>query len=302
LVYAVLIVLLIAAQLISPGFLSLGHMDSVLRQSAFLGIVAIGQMFVILTGGIDISVASVISMANVVAAQVMSGKDANVPLAVGLVLLIGLVAGLANGLGVYYLRISPIVMTLAMGGVFQGAALIYSKGAPKGQTAPFIQYLSTGKIGGSVSVLIVLWIVLAAAVIVVLRRTVYGRSTYIVGTSPRVARYSGIKVGFQTVSVYVISGVMAAITGLLLVGYTNTSYITAGTVYTMNSIAAVVIGGTSIMGGAGGYGGTIAGAVIMTVIVSLLTIVSIPEAGRDIVQGLLIIGLLLIYGRQSAKK
>ena len=300
-VYGFLIVLLPVAQIISPGFLSLGHLGNVLQQAAFLGIVSIGQTFVILTGGIDLSVASVITLADIVSAQIMFGADGNVPAAFAAVILIGFAAGLMNSAGILFLRISPMIMTLATSGVLRGIALIYSKGAPKGRTAPFIQFLSTGRIGGVISALIVLWILLSIIAIVVLRKTVFGRSVYVIGANPLAARYSGVNTKLVTMAVYTIAALMSSVTGMLLVGYTNTSYISAGDPYTMNSIATVVIGGTSIMGGSGGYAGTIAGAVIMVVIVSLLTIVKIPESGRLIVQGVLLILLVLLYSRQKSR-
>lgn len=301
LVYAILIFLLVIAELIAPGFMALNHMESVLRQAAFLGIVAIGQTFVILTGGIDLSIASVISLTNVVAAQVMDGKDANVAAAVLLVLLIGVAAGLANGLGVFYLRIPSLVMTLGIGSVLQGISLIYSKGAPKGHTAPLIEFISTGKIAGTISGILVLWLILSVITIVILKYTVFGRNIFALGTNVVAARYSGVSVSKVTILVYIISGVTAALTGLLLVGYTGTSYLNAGETYSMNSIASVVIGGTSITGGFGGYAGTIAGSIIMTIIGGLLTIIKIPISGRYITQGLIIILLVLVYGRQKSK-
>lgn len=301
LVYLILLVILMAAQMISPGFLSFDHMETVIRQSAFLGIVAIGQTFVILTGGIDLSVASVISISNIVAAQVMSGSDQNVGTAMVFVIVIGLVTGLVNGCCIYYLKIPPMVMTLAMGSVIEGIALIYSKGAPKGNTAPFVQFLSTGRIGGILSPLILIWIILSFLTVLVLKQGIFGRNTYLIGTNVLSSRYSGVNIAKQIIWVYVISGVMSALTGILLVGYTNTSFINAGDIYSMNSIAAVVMGGTSVMGGYGGYVGTIAGSIIMTVIVSLLTILHMPVSGRDIVQGLIIISLVLVYGRQMLK-
>ena len=300
-VYGFLAVLLPLAQIISPGFISFSHMDNVLRQAAFLGIVAIGQTFVILTGGIDLSVASVITFSNIVSAQIMFGQDSNVPKAFAAILAIGIVIGLLNGTGVLFFRISPMIMTLAMSGVLRGIALIYSKGAPKGETAPFIQFLSTGKIGGAISALIVLWIVFSVITITVLRKTIFGRSIFVIGTNTLAARYSGINIPLMTMTVYVVAALMSSFTGMLIVGYTKSSYISAGDPYTMNSIAAVVIGGTSIMGGIGGYAGTIAGSIIMVVIVSLLTIVRIPESGRLIVQGVLIILLVLLYSGQKSK-
>jgi ribose transport system permease protein len=300
-VYGFLAVLLPLAQIISPGFMSLSHMDNVLRQAAFLGIVAIGQTFVILTGGIDLSVASIITFSNIVSAQIMFGQDGNVPRAFAAILAIGLAIGLLNGAGILFFRISPMIMTLAMSGVIRGIALIYSKGAPKGETAPFIQFLSTGKIGVVISVLIIFWVVLSVITIFVLRKTIFGRSIYIMGTNALAARYSGINIPLMTMAVYIAAALMSSLTGMLIVGYTKSSYISAGDPYTMNSIAAVVIGGTSIIGGIGGYAGTIAGSIIMVVIVSLLTIVRIPESGRLIVQGVLIILLVLLYSRQKSK-
>ena len=300
-VYGFLVVLLPVAQIISPGFASLSHMDNVLRQAAFLGIVAIGQTFVILTGGIDLSVASVITFSNIVSAQIMFGQDGNVPQAFAAVIAIGLAVGLLNGAGVLFFRISPMIMTLAMSGVLRGIALIYSKGAPKGEAAPFVQFLSNGKIGGVISALIVIWFVLSVITIIVLRKTIFGRSIYVIGTNELAAHYSGINIRLMIMAVYIAAALMSSFTGMLIVGYTKSSYISAGDPYTMNSIAAVVIGGTSIIGGTGGYAGTIAGSIIMVVIVSLLTIVRIPESGRLIVQGVLIILLVLLYSKQKSK-
>jgi ribose transport system permease protein len=231
----------------------------------------------------------------------MFGSNGNVPAAFAAIIAIGLAAGLLNSAGILFLRISPMVMTLATSGVFRGIALIYSKGAPKGRTAPFIQFMSTGKIGGVLSALIVLWVILSVITVIALRKTVFGRYVYLIGANTLAARYSGINTKMVIIAVYTISALMSSLTGILLVGYTNTSYISAGDPYTMNSIATVVIGGTSIMGGSGGYGGTIAGCIIMVVIVSLLTIVRIPESGRLIVQGLLLILLVLLYSRQKSK-
>jgi ribose transport system permease protein len=302
LVFGIMIAMFIISEIISPGFLQYSHLESVVRQAAFLGIVAIGQTFVILLGGIDLSVAAVITLSNVVAAQMMDGKDQNVFVTVIAVLLIGLAAGGLNGLGIRFLKIPPLIMTLGFSSVIQGISLIYSKGAPKGATSPFIEFVSTGRIGGTISGIIVIWIVLSGAAILILRRSIYGRSIYILGTNPVAARYSGINITKITLLTYIISGVMSAITGLLLVGYTGTSYLNVGDVYTMSSIAAVVIGGTAIVGGAGGYLGTIPGSLIMIVINSILTIVRIPESGRQITQGVIILLIVLLFERRKNRE
>ena len=228
----------------------------------------------------------------------MDGSNGNLLLALIAVIAIGAVVGLANGSGGLFLENSSLNNDLRVE-VVQGIALVYSKGAPKGYAAPLVRFISNEKIGGLISGAVILWLILGLITILILKYTTFGRNVYAIGTNVVAARYSGVNITRVTLSIYILSGIMSAITGTLLVGYTGTSFLDAGTAYTMNSIAAVVVGGTSIIGGRGGYGGTIAGAIIMTIIGSLLTIVHIPESGRQIAQGLIILCLVLIYGREK---
>ncbi len=301
LTYFVVILLLIVAQTISPGFLNTTSLSSWLRQISFLSIVAIGQTFVIISGGIDLSVASVITLSNVVGAQLMAGENSNIMIAVGVVVGLGLLAGLINGIGVHYLKISPLVMTLAMSSVLLGVAYIYCKGAPKGATAPMIKMLATGWLGGIIPINTIIFLALGIIAVILLRCTVFGRNIYAIGTSTTAARYSGVNVPLTTILVYCVSAVMCSVVGFLMIGYSGTSYLNIGNDYTMNSIAAVVIGGTSIAGGLGGYTGTVAGAAIVIILQSILTVINIPEYGRNMIHGLVIIGILLLYGREKKK-
>lgn len=296
-VYIILAAVLLIAQIASPGYLQFNHVAGILRLSSFLGIAAIGQTFAILTGGIDLSIANVITFANVIGAQVMSGNDASIPMALLLVVCMGLVVGIVNGFGVKFLKIPPFIMTLGVGTIIQGIFLIYTKGAPKGNAAPALRQMCGQSLFGVVSGIVIVWLVLAAAAIVLLRKTPYGRKIYAVGISEQAARFSGINTGAITFSVYILSAAFAALAGFFLVGYTGTSFLDVGTSYNTSSIAAVVIGGTAITGGKGGYVGTLAGAVIMTVLNDFLTIVNIPEAGRQIAQGVIILALVLAYSR-----
>ena len=268
-VYLILILLLVLAQILSPGYLNPTHMAGILRLASFMGIAAIGQNLTILTGGIDLSIANTITFANVIAAQIMMGRDSSMLPALLAVIVMGIVVGLINGTGVYWLKIPPFIMTLGVGTVIQGIFLI--------------------------------WAVLAVIAIVLLHKTPYGRKLYSVGINEEASRFSGINTGRVTFSVYLISAVIAAVSGFLLVGYTGTSFLDVGTSYNTKTIAAVVIGGTAITGGKGGYLGTIAGAVIMTILDDFLTIVSIPDAGRQVVQGIIIILLVLVYSREKKK-
>ena len=294
-VYVILVVLLLAAQIMSPGYLKPTHVAGILRLASFMGIAAIGQNLTILTGGIDLSIANTITFANVIAAQIMMGRDENLAAALLAVIVMGAMVGFINGVGIHWLKIPPFIMTLGVGTVIQGVFLIYTKGAPKGNASPLLKAVCGQSFIGILSGIVVIWAVMAAVTIVLLRNTPYGRKIYSVGTNEQAARFSGIHTGRVTFSVYLISAIIAAVSGFFLVGYTGTSYNT-------KTIAAVIIGGTAITGGKGGYIGTIAGAIIMTILDDFLTIVNIPEAGRQIMQGVIIVLLVLIYSREKHRK
>lgn len=301
-VYVILAVLLLAAQLMSPGYLKPTHIAGILRLASFMGIAAIGQNLTILTGGIDLSIANTITFANVIAAQIMMGKNENMLTALAAVILMGIAVGFINGVGIHWLKIPPFIMTLGVGTVIQGVFLIYTKGAPKGNAAPMLKAICGQSFIGILSGIVVIWAVMAFVTIILLRNTPYGRRLYSVGTNEQASKFSGIHTGRITFSVYLISAVIAAVSGFFLVGYTGTSFLDVGSSYNTKTIAAVIIGGTAITGGRGGYIGTIAGAVIMTILDDFLTIVSIPEAGRQIMQGVIIILLVLVYSREKHKK
>ena len=278
------------------------HMAGILRLASFMGIAAIGQNLTILTGGIDLSIANTITFANVIGAQIMMGQDARIATALAAVLVMGMAVGFINGSGIHWLGIPPFIMTLGVGTVIQGLFLIYTKGAPKGNAAPMLRAVCGQSFLGIVSGIVVIWAILAVVTMVVLKCTPYGRKIYSVGINEQAARFSGIRTGRVTFSVYLLSAVIAAMAGFFLVGYTGTSFLDVGTSYNTKTIAAVIIGGTAITGGKGGYAGTIAGAVIMTVLDDFLTIVNIPEAGRQIMQGVIILALVLVYSREKGKR
>lgn len=300
-VYVILAVLLLLAQLLSPGYLKPSHGAGILRLASFMGIAAIGQNLTVLTGGIDLSIANTITFANIIAAQLMMGKNENIPMALLAVIAMGLTVGLINGGGVRILKIPPFIMTLGVGTVLQGIFLIYTKGAPKGNAAPLLKQICGQSMFGILSGIVLIWMLCAIIILILLHKTPYGRKIYSVGISEQAARFSGIHTGRVICSVYMISAVIAAVTGFLLVGYTGTSFLDVGTRYNTKTLAATMIGGTAITGGKGGYLGTIAGAVIMTVLDDFLTIVSIPEAGRQIMQGVIILLLVLIYSREKKR-
>lgn len=299
-IYAVMVVLALVANMVNPGFLSRDNIYSIVKQVAFLGIACVGQTLIILTGGIDLSLRYVILLSNVLAAQMINGREEYTWSTFAFIMLVCVIIGVVNGAGVTFLKIPAMVMTLAMGTVLYGITLLYCKGAPGGHASATLSAIANQKILGMFNGVFFIWVALAAITIILLKCTTFGRSVYAIGTNAESARYSGINVPLVQILVYVIAAVTAGITGFLFLGYTESGYLSTAASYNMDSIAAVVIGGTSIMGGKGGYVGTIAGVGIMMILSSLMTILHMAESGKQIFQGVLIVVLLvMVYSRKK---
>ena len=298
-IYLLLLLMLTAAAIISPGYLQFTHLAGILRLASFLGIAAIGQNLAILSGGIDLSIAQLMCMGNVFGAQIMMAKNENMLPALLVVAVLGALFGAFNGFGIKYLKIPTFIMTLGTSCIVQGVCLIYTKGAPKGNTAPLLKSICNDRLFNVLPPLVLLWLGLAILTIVVLKCTPFGRRIYAVGANETAARFSGVNTNKVIFAVYIISAVCAALAGYLLVGYTGTSYLDAGVSYHTKSVAAVVIGGTSVQGGRGNYLGTIAGAISFVVLEDFLVILNMSEAGRNIALGILIIAMILLYQKDT---
>ncbi len=288
LAYLSMLVLLLVTSLFSPGFLAPVHLRSMAVLAAFIGIVGLGQTFVILGGGIDLSVTWILNSAAVLLTLVSQGRDGPLLWAVPLILACGALVGAANGLGIALFGVPPIIMTLAVNVILQGGILVYTGGAPTASASPLIQFLSVGRIG-EFPVVVILWIGLASAASLVLSRTPFGRHLYAMGSSPTVAVYSGIPTARTTVVAYMICGFTAALAGMLLTGYSGQAYLGMGDPYLFTSIAAVAIGGASVLGGSGHYLGTIAGAFVLTILTGLLPALNLSNGALLIVYGLVIL-------------
>jgi ribose transport system permease protein len=295
-------VLFIVGEVVSAGFLSFEHVGAVLRTASFLGIVSIGQTITILIAGIDLSVGAMITMGNVFTCMFINGLDGNTLWAFTVVILLGAFFGACNGLGVAYLKISPLVMTLAIGSLVTGITLIFSQGAPKGLASPILRFIGVGSVLNGVPFIVILWLAISVFFIVLLRATAFGRKIYYVGANERAAYLSGVKVNQVVIIAYAISGVSAVLTGALMAGYTQTAFLGIGNEYILWSITAVVIGGTALTGGKGGYLGTIAGSILLVLLESLLTVIRMPEAGRKIATGLIILIMISIYFRSKTRR
>lgn len=288
LAYLGMIVLLLLTSLIAPGFLSATHLRSTAVLAAFIGIVALGQSFVIIGGGIDLSVPWVLNCAAVLMTLLAGSQDAPLVWIVPLILAAGALTGMVNGLGVALFGVPPIIMTLAVNVILQGAILVYTGGAPTATAPPAIQFLAVGRIGG-MPVVLMIWIGLTVLATVLLSKTAFGRHLYAVGSSATVAEFSGVPTFRTTVVAYTLSGFTAALAGMLLTGYSAQAYLGMGDPYLFTSIAAVAIGGASILGGSGHYIGTIAGAFVLTILTGLLPALNLSNGALLIVYGAVIL-------------
>jgi ribose transport system permease protein len=274
---------------------------STLRAAVPLAILAGCQTIVMLTGGIDLSVAATASMAGFVAASLLERQGLAVALAVPII--IAIVIGTINGIGSGVFRVHPLIMTLGMGLVVFGASNAWQLLTVKTSSgvSPEIRSLGSATVFGILPVSLVVFVPLAAILVIGLRRTGFGRLLYAIGDNPVAARLSGAR-SWQVLAVlYAISAVLAAIAGFLISGFTNVASVTLADSYLLPSVAAAVIGGTSIFGGRGGYTGTIVGALILTVATSLLYSLGFPEAVRQILFGLLIVLVAAGYSRVTGE-
>jgi|HubBroStandDraft_4_1064222.scaffolds.fasta_scaffold124339_2 ribose transport system permease protein len=287
---------ILGIEIVRPGTVTLLWLSNALLFAAPLAIMGAGQTLVMLTGGIDLSVASVATGSAYLLATNASSGDFT---ALAIALALGLVVGIVNGLGVALLRVQPLVMTLGTGLMTGGVMIVYSQQmlASQPHVPAIIQTLGAGKILGLVPVDVFLWIAIAAVMLLTLNRTGFGRLLYAIGDNREACHLAGIRIWRVLFLDYVICSLLAAITGLVLVGGTNAADLSLADSYLLPSVACVIIGGTSIFGGRGGYAGTMVGALILTVLTSLLTLLDVPEPIKQILYGAIILSLAAAYAR-----
>lgn len=296
--FGCILLLLLLGSLYSSNFLSLEYLLQQLKVASFLGVIAAGMMLVILLGQIDLSVPWVMTMGAMMACAAAGFGTGGMILAIPFGIFCGMVFGLLNGFGVAYMRIPSMIVTLATNVVAQGLMVLYTGGFSPQDSAPkAIRWLATGFIIPGVPNAILVWAAVSATMVFLLARTPFGRSVYGIGNSERAAYLSGIDTRRVIMIAFTVSGALSAFGGVLLAGYASKAAQAMGDAYLLPSIAAVVLGGTSILGGRGSYLGTVAGVILITLLQSILSVMQMPEAGRQIVYGIVIIGMLLLYGR-----
>lgn len=294
------VILFFVGGLLNPNFVNANQAVNIVRLAAFLGIVAAGQTLVIISGneGIDLSVGGIVTLAAILIYRISDGNDALLLPALGVALLAGTLIGVINGLGIIAINIPPLVMTLGMTGVIQGTILVVTQGELVGDTPPLLTQViaAPGPLG--IPGVVIVWVVLGLLMWLLLERTTYGKQLFAIGVNRRTARLSGVRVPQVVIATYALSGMLAAFGGFVLLGFTQTVFLNLGGPYLFPSIAAVVVGGTLLAGGKGGYFGTMSGALVLTLIESLLRAAQLQEAYQLMVFGVILLALLAIYGRQ----
>jgi ribose transport system permease protein len=297
-----LVVLVAVIELADPGIVGPGWAGVIIRSAVPLAILAGCQTLTMLTGGIDLSVGTVASMAGFVTAT-MVNSPGGVAQGIAIALLAAALAGLVTGVGVGVFRVHPLIMTLGMSFIVLGFSNVWQLQTVQtgAGVAPPLRTLGTGTFLEILPYSLVVFVPLMLLILVGLRRTGYGRLLYAIGDNPIAARLSGARSWQVLVVLYVISAVFAAIAGLLVSGLTNTASVTLVESSLLPSVAAAVIGGTSIFGGRGGFGGTIVGALILTVLTALLTVLGLPEPTRQVLFGAIIVLVAAAYTRVTGE-
>jgi ribose transport system permease protein len=301
--FGCIILLLIVGSFYSTSFLSPEYLLQQLKVASFLGVIATGMMIVILLGQIDLSVPWSVAVGGMMACAAAAYGPAGEMLAIPFGIVCGMAIGFANGIGVAYLRIPSMIITLATNAVAQGLMVLYTGGFSPQDSATFaMRYLATGFLLPGIPNAVLIWAVIGAGTVFALTRTTFGRSVYGIGNRESAAYLSGINTRRIVLIAFIASGALSAFGGSLLAGYASKAAQSMGDAYLLPSIAAVVLGGTSILGGRGSYLGTVAGVILITLLQSILSVMQMPEAGRQIIYGVVIIAMLLLYGRSPANR
>ena len=295
-----LVIMSVVLATLSVDFITVGNLLNVLRQVSINALIAFGMTFVILLGGIDLSVGSVLALCGALMAGMMGG-GMNPVAAVVVALAAGAAMGFVNGLVVTKGKVAPFIATLGTMTLYRGCTMVYTNGSPMtGLHGDFIHMLGSGYVFGIVPIPVVVTLIVFGALWFVLTKTVFGRHVYAVGGNREASKISGVKVDHVQLWVYSLSGLMAALAGAILTSRLNSAQPTAGAGYELDAIAAVVIGGTSLAGGRGWLIGTLIGAVLLGVLNNGLNLLGVSSFYQQVIKGTII--LLAVLMDRAGKK
>ncbi|MGD0189051.1 MAG: ABC transporter permease [Roseiarcus sp.] len=297
--FGCIILLLFLGSLYSSSFLSPEYLLQQLKVASFLGVIATGMLRVSLRGQIDGWVRWGVAVGGMMTTAATGWGPTGEALAIPFGVLCGVALGLANGFGVAYLRIPSMIITLAVNAVAQGLMVVHTGGfSPQDASSAAMRVLATGHTLFGLPNALLVWAAVGGATVFLLSRTTFGRAIYGIGNRERAAYLSGVKTQRVVLFTFAIAGGLSAFGGVLLAGYASKAAQAMGDAYLLPSIAAVVLGGASILGGRGSYIGTIAGVILITLLQSILSVIQMQEAGRQVIYGVVIIAMLLLYGRE----
>ena len=296
----IFVVLLGVAEIVSPGYVSDDQLGTIVRYAAPLAVLAAGQTLVMLTGGIDLSVANTATAS----AYIMAGQGSQGTVQALLIGLgVGLLIGTINGIGVGVFAVNPLIMTLGMASIIIGLLTVEAQsfvtGVPLVPDA--VRDLAANRIIGEVPANVAIWVPIAVLILLGLKYSGYGRMLYALGDNPEAVRLAGVRSWQVLVAVYALCGMLAAVAGIMLVGLTDAADLGLANDYLLPSVAAVVIGGTSIFGGIGGYAGTIMGALILTLLDSILNLLDAQTSVKQILYGAIILALAALYAKSTRR-
>lgn len=297
--FIALILLVVIVSVLNSRFLQVSNLMNLLRQLIINGFIALGMTYVILTGGIDLSVGSILAFTSAIFAGLMQNGMSPV-LAIILAIILGAILGFINGLLITKGKLAPFIVTLATMTIFRGATLVYTDGRPiAGQRDNFIfAFLGRGKVFG-IPFQVILFAIIFILLLILLKKTSLGRKVYAVGGNEKASYISGINIDRVKIFVYTISGILATISGLVLTSRLNSAQPTAGTAYEMDAIAAVVLGGTSMTGGSGFLVGTLIGILILGVLNNGLNLLGVSSFYQQIVKGVVILLAVLVDRKRN---
>jgi len=296
--FGCIVLVLLVGSVYSSSFLSPQYLLQQLKVASFLGVIATGAMLVILLGQIDLSVPWVVAAGGMMATAATGWGPLGELFAIPVGIACGVALGLVSGVGVAFLRIPSMVVTLAMNAVAQGLMIVHTGGfSPQDSSSRAMRVMATGDTVLGIPNAVLVWVAVGAAAVFLLTRTTFGRTVYAIGNRERAAYLSGARTRVVVMAAFALSGGLSALGGVLLAGYASKAAQAMGDAYLLPAIAAVVLGGTSILGGRGSYLGTVAGVILITLLQSILSVMQMPEFGRHVTYGVVIIAMLLIYGR-----
>jgi ribose transport system permease protein len=303
------LVLFLLSGLLPQGYgsnmkVAIAQATNILRLAVFLGVIGAGQTLVIISGyeGIDLSAGAVVTLTAILTYIIVKGVDDKVLIALLVSLVVGALIGFLNGVGITFLKISPFVMTLGMAGVVTGIVIILNHGNVQGKVAPIMTRLIARPLAPNIPIpnAIIIWLIFGVLMWLLLERTTFGKHLFAIGVNRITAKLSGVNVTGMNLLTYALAGMLAGFAGFLVVGNTGVVLINLGQPFLFPSIAAVAVGGTLLSGGKGSYWGTMAGAIVLTLITSLLTTMQMPESVRRMTLGAILLVMISIYGRQQA--